>query len=192
MPAKFKRLLVPGKIQHILCTGNLCTKESFDYLKTLASDVHVVKGDFDEVRIPTFQSHENCVCMCAVHIACVDTPCTWCTSSFVFFFKNIIAISDETFYTPSQLWWKKFPNFWQNLSAFVRGWQHSLPNHSNCLRQIFVQKLYAVVSMVNAILILISHILRPRPGLSSPSTLMPITTSTMREPSLILNTRHYN
>lgn len=48
VPAKFKKLLVPGKIQHILCTGNLCTKESFDYLKTLASDVHVVRGDFDE------------------------------------------------------------------------------------------------------------------------------------------------
>ncbi|KAK7505981.1 hypothetical protein BaRGS_00002703 [Batillaria attramentaria] len=48
LPARFKKLLVPGKIQHILCTGNLCTKESFDYLKTLASDVHVVRGDFDE------------------------------------------------------------------------------------------------------------------------------------------------
>lgn len=48
VPAKFKKLLVPGKIQHILCTGNLCTKESFDYLKTLASDIHVVRGDFDE------------------------------------------------------------------------------------------------------------------------------------------------
>lgn len=51
LPAKFKKLLVPGRIQHILCTGNLCTKETFDYLKTLASDVHVVKGDFDEVCI---------------------------------------------------------------------------------------------------------------------------------------------
>ncbi len=51
LPNKFKKLLVPGKIQHILCTGNLCTKESFDYLKTLASDVHVVRGDFDEVRL---------------------------------------------------------------------------------------------------------------------------------------------
>jgi len=50
VPAKFRKLLVPGKIQHILCTGNLCTKESVDYLKTLASDVHVVRGDFDEVR----------------------------------------------------------------------------------------------------------------------------------------------
>ncbi|KJE88475.1 vacuolar protein sorting 29 isoform 2 [Capsaspora owczarzaki ATCC 30864] len=49
LPAKFKALLGPGKIQHILCTGNLCSKDSFDYLKSLASDVHVVKGDFDEV-----------------------------------------------------------------------------------------------------------------------------------------------
>lgn len=51
LPAKFKKLLVPGKIQHILCTGNLCTKESYDYLKTLAGDVHIVRGDFDEVRL---------------------------------------------------------------------------------------------------------------------------------------------
>lgn len=49
LPAKFKKLLVPGKIQHILCTGNLCTKDTYDYLKTLAGDVHVVRGDFDEV-----------------------------------------------------------------------------------------------------------------------------------------------
>ena len=48
LPAKFKKLLVPGRIQHILCTGNLCARETFDYLKTLASDVHVVRGDFDE------------------------------------------------------------------------------------------------------------------------------------------------
>ncbi|KAJ7309640.1 hypothetical protein JRQ81_007696 [Phrynocephalus forsythii] len=48
LPAKFKKLLVPGKIQHILCTGNLCTRESYEYLRTLAGDVHVVRGDFDE------------------------------------------------------------------------------------------------------------------------------------------------
>lgn len=45
LPVKFKKLLVPGKIQHILCTGNLCTKESYDYLRTLAGDIHVVRGD---------------------------------------------------------------------------------------------------------------------------------------------------
>ena len=48
MPGKFKKLLAPGRIQHILCTGNLCTRESYDYLKTVASDVHIVRGDFDE------------------------------------------------------------------------------------------------------------------------------------------------
>ena len=41
---------VPGKIQHILSTGNLCTKETRDYFKTLANDLHIVKGDFDEVH----------------------------------------------------------------------------------------------------------------------------------------------
>jgi len=48
LPPKFRKLLSPGRIQHILCTGNLCTKESFDYLKTVAADVHVVRGDFDD------------------------------------------------------------------------------------------------------------------------------------------------
>ncbi len=32
-------------------------------------------------------------------------------------------ISDETFCTQSQIMVEKFPNFGQNLSAFVRGWQ---------------------------------------------------------------------
>ncbi|KAL4002790.1 Vacuolar protein sorting-associated protein 29 [Acanthocheilonema viteae] len=49
IPAKFRKLLVPNKMQHVLCTGNLCTRETFDYLKSLASDVHVARGDFDDV-----------------------------------------------------------------------------------------------------------------------------------------------
>lgn len=48
LPAKFRKLLTPGRIQHILCTGNLCNRESYDYLKTVAADVHVVRGDFDD------------------------------------------------------------------------------------------------------------------------------------------------
>ncbi|KAG6866153.1 Vacuolar protein sorting-associated protein 29 [Blastosporella zonata] len=48
LPAKFKKLLVPGKIQQILCTGNVCDKETYEYLKTISPDVHVVKGDYDE------------------------------------------------------------------------------------------------------------------------------------------------
>lgn len=49
LPAQFKKLLTPGKIQHVLCTGNLCTKEMYEFLKSIANDVHVVRGDFDEV-----------------------------------------------------------------------------------------------------------------------------------------------
>ncbi|GAA5808825.1 Vacuolar protein sorting-associated protein 29 [Mucor flavus] len=48
LPNKFKKLLVPGKIQKILCTGNTVDKETFDYLRTIAGDIVAVKGDFDE------------------------------------------------------------------------------------------------------------------------------------------------
>ncbi|KAF7722704.1 Vacuolar protein sorting-associated protein 29 [Apophysomyces ossiformis] len=51
LPVKFKKLLVPGKIQQIICTGNICDKETLDYLKTIAGDIAVVKGDFDEAMI---------------------------------------------------------------------------------------------------------------------------------------------
>ena len=49
LPKRFKALLQPGRIQHILCTGNICNKETLDYLKTLTNDVHIVRGDFDDV-----------------------------------------------------------------------------------------------------------------------------------------------
>jgi vacuolar protein sorting-associated protein 29 len=53
LPEKFKELLVPGKVQHILCTGNIGNREHTDWLKGLASNVHIVRGDFDEgVSLP--------------------------------------------------------------------------------------------------------------------------------------------
>ncbi len=75
VPVKFKTLLVPGKIHHILCPGNLCTRvssfnkptdsrklsylvgrdltilsmqEVYDYLKTICTDMHITRGNFDE------------------------------------------------------------------------------------------------------------------------------------------------
>ena len=52
LPKKFREMLVPGKIQKVLCTGNLYTKEMMDFLKGVAGDVHVVKGDFDTAEYP--------------------------------------------------------------------------------------------------------------------------------------------
>ncbi|KAJ3299010.1 Vacuolar protein sorting-associated protein 29 [Borealophlyctis nickersoniae] len=48
LPPKFKKLLVPGKIQQILCTGNLCSRETLDYLRTVCPDLVLVRGDMDE------------------------------------------------------------------------------------------------------------------------------------------------
>lgn len=48
IPDKFQRMLVPNKMQHVVCTGNLCTREQYDEIRTLAPNVHVVAGDFDD------------------------------------------------------------------------------------------------------------------------------------------------
>jgi len=49
IPAPLKKMLVPDRMQHVLCTGNACTKSVLEYLKTIAPNVHAVKGDFDEI-----------------------------------------------------------------------------------------------------------------------------------------------
>lgn len=48
IPEKFQRMFVPNKMQHVLCTGNLSTKEQYDELRSLAPNVHVVRGSFDD------------------------------------------------------------------------------------------------------------------------------------------------
>ena len=48
IPEKFKKILIPDKMKHVICTGNLCTKEQLEDLKVLAPKVHVARGDFDE------------------------------------------------------------------------------------------------------------------------------------------------
>ncbi|KAI9854095.1 MAG: Vacuolar protein sorting-associated protein 29 [Vezdaea acicularis] len=47
IPLKFKKLLTPGKIGQILCLGNLTSKEPYDFLRSIAPDLQIVKGDFD-------------------------------------------------------------------------------------------------------------------------------------------------
>ncbi|TMW59492.1 hypothetical protein Poli38472_004561 [Pythium oligandrum] len=48
IPEKFRKMLVPNKMQHILCTGNMVTKEQYDEFRSLAPNVHVVCGDTDQ------------------------------------------------------------------------------------------------------------------------------------------------
>ncbi|RDH23504.1 vacuolar protein sorting 29 [Aspergillus niger ATCC 13496] len=47
LPAKFRKLLTPGKIGQILCLGNLTDRSTFEFLRQVAPDLQLVKGDFD-------------------------------------------------------------------------------------------------------------------------------------------------
>jgi vacuolar protein sorting-associated protein 29 len=49
IPEEFQRMLVPNKMQHVICTGNLGSKEQFNELRQLAPNVHVVAGDSEYV-----------------------------------------------------------------------------------------------------------------------------------------------
>ena len=52
IPEKFQRMLVPNKLQHVFCTGNLGADPKRilnEVLKPLAPNVHVVSGDYDPV-----------------------------------------------------------------------------------------------------------------------------------------------
>lgn len=47
-------MLVPGKMQHVICTGNLGV-EQYEELRELAPNVHIVQGDMDTfVNNPQF------------------------------------------------------------------------------------------------------------------------------------------
>ncbi|KAI5289504.1 Vacuolar protein sorting-associated protein 29 [Ascosphaera aggregata] len=45
--APFRKLLTPGKIGQVLCLGNLTDRETYEYFRTVAPDLQLVKGDFD-------------------------------------------------------------------------------------------------------------------------------------------------
>ena len=50
IPEQFQRMLVPHKMQHVICTGNIECSEELDRLRELvggsANNVHVVAGDY--------------------------------------------------------------------------------------------------------------------------------------------------
>ena len=49
---QFKSILIPNKLQHVLSLGNIGSRESYDWLKSLSNDFHTVKGDYDDGEIP--------------------------------------------------------------------------------------------------------------------------------------------
>jgi len=53
IPAPFQRMLVPNKMQHVICTGNIGNVQEYDRLRELvggsSSSVHCVSGEYDYV-----------------------------------------------------------------------------------------------------------------------------------------------
>ena len=49
---QFKTILIPNKLQHVLSLGNIGSRESYDWLKSLSNDYHGVRGDYDEGDMP--------------------------------------------------------------------------------------------------------------------------------------------
>lgn len=58
IPAKFKKLLAPGKISQTLCLGNLTDKSTYDYLRSISPDLKIVKGrmDVEATSLPLTQT----------------------------------------------------------------------------------------------------------------------------------------
>jgi vacuolar protein sorting-associated protein 29 len=54
IPPAFQRMLVPNKMQHVLCTGNLISPHMLAELQALAPQVHVVRGDMDDAQVLNF------------------------------------------------------------------------------------------------------------------------------------------
>ncbi|KAJ2493674.1 Vacuolar protein sorting-associated protein 29 [Coemansia sp. RSA 2050] len=52
IPTKFRKLLVPGKIDQILCTGNLTDRATYEYLRNITPTVHVARGSYDDRSFP--------------------------------------------------------------------------------------------------------------------------------------------
>uniref|UniRef100_A0A6B2LKW1 Vacuolar protein sorting-associated protein 29 n=1 Tax=Arcella intermedia TaxID=1963864 RepID=A0A6B2LKW1_9EUKA len=50
IPAEFKKILGNLKYDHVFVTGNLTSKEMYDYLRGLTNELHVVSGEFDEIK----------------------------------------------------------------------------------------------------------------------------------------------
>ena len=57
IPPKICENLTKGKINHIICTGNLCTRAQVDKLKEYCDDIYIVRGTFDDDDVSDSDHH---------------------------------------------------------------------------------------------------------------------------------------
>lgn len=50
IPEKFRDILLPNKVNHVLSLGNIGSKETYDWLKSLSNNFQAVKGEIDDCQ----------------------------------------------------------------------------------------------------------------------------------------------
>lgn len=48
VPAKYREMITPNKVNAVVCMGNMGCREVFDWVKTLSGNITTVKGDFED------------------------------------------------------------------------------------------------------------------------------------------------
>lgn len=51
IPAKFKQMLVPDKMQKVVGVGNYCGADQIDFLRKIAPSVYCVKGEAEDYEL---------------------------------------------------------------------------------------------------------------------------------------------
>lgn len=61
VPPKYKEMITPNKVSAVFCTGNLGSREVYDWCKSLAPIFHVVKGDYEDETLAEFPEDKVCI-----------------------------------------------------------------------------------------------------------------------------------
>ncbi|TNJ29883.1 Vacuolar protein sorting 29 [Giardia muris] len=56
IPVQFRELFHPRRINHIVVTGNVTSAGVISFLKTIKTDLHAVRGPYDETSYPEFET----------------------------------------------------------------------------------------------------------------------------------------
>jgi len=50
IPAEFKALFQPGRFEYVIITGNMCSRDVYDYFRSFTSYVYAVAGEYDDPK----------------------------------------------------------------------------------------------------------------------------------------------
>lgn len=60
IPIQFREIFHPRRISHVILTGNVTSAGTVSFLKTIKSDIHAVRGPYDETSYPDVDTRNYC------------------------------------------------------------------------------------------------------------------------------------